>query len=127
MKIWYPQGVAIQSKKCAMCRADIPSDYLDHPILLEKLSPQQGHLQEPLIENQWYYEGRNGKLFIFVCEIRSIPTYIYIYLLGWGKSFFIFYIKGQDILFKVYLYLIIININRYVCSMLFDKLLTSCR
>lgn len=57
----YVQGVAIQSKKCAMCRAEIPPDYLDHPMLLEKLSPQQGNLEEPLLENQWYYEGRNGK------------------------------------------------------------------
>lgn len=42
-----------------MCRAEIPSDYLDHPILLEKLSPH-GNIEEPLTENQWYYEGRNG-------------------------------------------------------------------
>lgn len=54
------QGVAIQSKKCAMCRAEIPPDYLDHPIVLEKISPEQINI-EPNGGFQWYYEGRNGK------------------------------------------------------------------
>ncbi|RVE41972.1 hypothetical protein evm_013381 [Chilo suppressalis] len=54
------KGVAIQNKKCAMCRAAIPSDYLDHPILLEKLSPQQSTIGTISEDYQWYYEGRNG-------------------------------------------------------------------
>ncbi|XP_063623377.1 E3 ubiquitin-protein ligase rnf146 isoform X2 [Cydia splendana] len=53
------KGVAIQNKKCAMCRAEIPPDYLDHPVLLEKASPQAS--SEEVNEGyQWYYEGRNG-------------------------------------------------------------------
>lgn len=54
------QGVAIQSKKCAMCRAEIPPDYLDHPIVLEKISPEQ-ITTESNGGYQWYYEGSNGK------------------------------------------------------------------
>ncbi|CAB3259904.1 unnamed protein product [Arctia plantaginis] len=32
------KGIAFQSRKCAMCRAEIPQNYLDNPILLESLS-----------------------------------------------------------------------------------------
>lgn len=42
-----------------MCRAAIPSDYLDNPILLET----SGITSEAGVEHdefQWYYEGRNG-------------------------------------------------------------------
>ncbi|KAJ2944369.1 hypothetical protein O0L34_g18371 [Tuta absoluta] len=53
------KGVAIQNKKCAMCRADIPPDYLDHPVLLEKVVPTLVDTQATE-EFQWYYEGRNG-------------------------------------------------------------------
>lgn len=59
------QGVAIQNRKCAMCRADIPLDYLDHPILLEKLSPQV-NTDNVQVEYQWYYEGRNGNLLMYL-------------------------------------------------------------
>ncbi|KAL4707706.1 hypothetical protein ACJJTC_014887 [Scirpophaga incertulas] len=50
------KGVAIQSRKCAMCRAAIPPDYLDHPVLLEKSTQEN----EENGDFQWYYEGRNG-------------------------------------------------------------------
>ncbi|KAJ0178289.1 hypothetical protein K1T71_006112 [Dendrolimus kikuchii] len=53
------KGVAIQSKKCAMCRAIIPADYLDNPVLLEKIVPEQFNMDEGQ-DYQWYYEGRNG-------------------------------------------------------------------
>lgn len=43
-----------------MCRAEIPPDYLDHPVVLEKISPEQINI-EPNGGYQWYYEGRNGK------------------------------------------------------------------
>jgi hypothetical protein len=56
--------VAIQSKKCAMCRAQIPSDYLDHPILLDKNVPQQSSPEYSNKDYQWYYEGRNGKKYL---------------------------------------------------------------
>jgi len=53
------KGVSLQSKRCAMCRRDIPPDFLWHPELLAK----------PEIESrdvgfedgsQWFYEGRGG-------------------------------------------------------------------
>ncbi|PSN43904.1 E3 ubiquitin-protein ligase [Blattella germanica] len=53
------KGVANQSKKCAMCRHEIPSDYFEKPVLLA----------QNLVEKdstgfddgyQWFYEGRNG-------------------------------------------------------------------
>ncbi|XP_073947210.1 E3 ubiquitin-protein ligase RNF146-A-like isoform X2 [Choristoneura fumiferana] len=40
-----------------MCRAEIPADYLDHPVLLEKTSQDMTEANEGY---QWYYEGRNG-------------------------------------------------------------------
>ncbi|KAL0871936.1 hypothetical protein ABMA27_004383 [Loxostege sticticalis] len=45
-----------------MCRAQIPSDYLDHPVLLEKVLQQEipNENASEEVENQWYYEGRNG-------------------------------------------------------------------
>ncbi|KAH9633770.1 hypothetical protein HF086_002221 [Spodoptera exigua] len=54
------KGIAYQSKKCAMCRAEIPPNYLDNPILLGPLSAEQ--VNNSLAEEvyQWFYEGRNG-------------------------------------------------------------------
>lgn len=54
------KGIAFQSKKCAMCRAEIPPNYLDNPILLGPLSAEQ--VNDSLAEEvyQWFYEGRNG-------------------------------------------------------------------
>ncbi|GBP80224.1 E3 ubiquitin-protein ligase RNF146 [Eumeta japonica] len=54
------KGIAIQNKKCAMCRTVIPADFLDKPVLLENLS-NIGIPEEDTSESyQWYYEGRNG-------------------------------------------------------------------
>ncbi|XP_059053997.1 E3 ubiquitin-protein ligase RNF146-A isoform X2 [Achroia grisella] len=43
-----------------MCRTDIPSDYLDHPVLLENPSTLLENTQSDNEQYQWYYEGRNG-------------------------------------------------------------------
>ncbi|XP_063235262.1 E3 ubiquitin-protein ligase rnf146-like isoform X2 [Bacillus rossius redtenbacheri] len=53
------KGVANQSKKCAMCRQEIPSDYLERPQLLEQAA---GGKEAPGFDDghQWFYEGRNG-------------------------------------------------------------------
>lgn len=55
------KGITFQSKKCAMCRAEIPPNYLDNPILLEPQSNDEIDTTE-VQENtfQWFYEGRNG-------------------------------------------------------------------
>jgi len=52
------KGATTQSKRCAMCRAEIPPDYLDHPELISSLDL----VQECTFEDgfQWFYEGRNG-------------------------------------------------------------------
>ncbi|CAH2091140.1 unnamed protein product [Euphydryas editha] len=54
------KGIAIQSKKCAMCRMEIPHDYFDHPDLIEKLSIEEISSNSDTEKYQWYYEGRNG-------------------------------------------------------------------
>jgi len=53
------KGVAFQSKRCAMCRQDIPVDFLQHPQLLDRTQLER----ESALEDgyQWFYEGRNGE------------------------------------------------------------------
>lgn len=53
------KGVAFQSKRCAMCRQEIPADFLLHPQLLDRTQLEK----ESTLEDgyQWFYEGRNGK------------------------------------------------------------------
>jgi len=57
------KGVTTQSKRCAMCRREIPEDYLLNPDLLSKVDLElEG---EKGFEDagecwQWFYEGRNG-------------------------------------------------------------------
>lgn len=52
------KGVAFQSKRCAMCRQEIPADFLLHPQLLDRTQLEK----ESTLEDgyQWFYEGRNG-------------------------------------------------------------------
>ncbi|KAK3925808.1 E3 ubiquitin-protein ligase RNF146 [Frankliniella fusca] len=52
------KGLATQSRRCAMCRQDIPLDYLDHPQLLEV--PTQTEKEAFEDGYQWFYEGRSG-------------------------------------------------------------------
>ncbi|ROT76449.1 hypothetical protein C7M84_004975 [Penaeus vannamei] len=43
---------------CAMCRQEIPADFLDHPTLLSSIEAEK---EEVLPGGyQWFYEGRNG-------------------------------------------------------------------
>ncbi|XP_015587402.1 E3 ubiquitin-protein ligase RNF146 isoform X2 [Cephus cinctus] len=53
------KGVANQSKKCPMCRQEIPPDFLERPHLIE-LDEAQKESDEVEEEYQWFYEGRNG-------------------------------------------------------------------
>ncbi|KYM79065.1 hypothetical protein ALC53_10619 [Atta colombica] len=53
------KGVANQSKRCPMCRQEIPPDFLERPQLVEVEEPQK-ELEHPEEEYQWFYEGRNG-------------------------------------------------------------------
>lgn len=45
-----------------MCRHEIPSDFLEHPKIVELASAYE----EFEGGYQWFYEGRNGKLFNFI-------------------------------------------------------------
>ncbi|XP_075979111.1 ring finger protein 146 [Anticarsia gemmatalis] len=54
------KGIAFQSKKCAMCRAEIPANYLDNPVLLETVTPEEVTTDNSPEIYQWFYEGRNG-------------------------------------------------------------------
>ncbi|CAL7945695.1 ring finger protein 146 isoform X1 [Xylocopa sonorina] len=53
------KGVANQSKRCPMCRQEIPPDFLNRPQLVEvdEAQKESEHFEE---EYQWFYEGRNG-------------------------------------------------------------------
>lgn len=63
------KGASWQSKRCALCRQEIPEDFLQRPVLL---SPEElkaaaaglsrtGRLGDESCEHYaWYYEGRNG-------------------------------------------------------------------
>lgn len=56
-----------------MCRQEIPPDFLERPQLVELDSAQQKETEEAVEEvsheeYQWFYEGRNGKLFSSVLQ-----------------------------------------------------------
>ncbi|XP_017778006.1 PREDICTED: E3 ubiquitin-protein ligase rnf146-like [Nicrophorus vespilloides] len=52
------KGIANQSKKCAMCRQEIPRNFVKHPHLLGEVNEGDSDIFEGCY--QWYYEGRNG-------------------------------------------------------------------
>ena len=57
------KGVTTQSKRCAMCRREIPPNYLENPELLSKVDLQMEGgrgFEEGGEYWQWFYEGRNG-------------------------------------------------------------------
>lgn len=58
------KGIANQSKKCAMCRQEIPRDFIEHPNLLQV--PQSEGTEGFDGGYQWFYEGRNGRCWFFV-------------------------------------------------------------
>jgi len=51
------KGVTLQSKRCAMCRREIPPDYLYHPDLLSQVQESGNSYEDG---GQWFYEGRGG-------------------------------------------------------------------
>ncbi|XP_023033081.1 uncharacterized protein LOC6645447 isoform X4 [Drosophila willistoni] len=58
------KGVAYKNRRCAMCRREIPAEFLDHPQLVNGIddicatrATEDGY--------QWYYEGRNGGWWAF--------------------------------------------------------------
>ncbi|XP_076297990.1 ring finger protein 146 isoform X1 [Lasioglossum baleicum] len=53
------KGVANQSKRCPMCRQEIPPDFLDRPQLVEV---EEAHKELDCSEEeyQWFYQGKDG-------------------------------------------------------------------
>ena len=54
------KGVANRSKRCALCRQDIPADFFRDPKLLCKDEIKEKSLCIYDEGYQWFYEGRNG-------------------------------------------------------------------
>ena len=57
------KGFTTQSKRCAMCRREVPEDFIQNPELLPKVNLHA--VTERAFEDeggcwQWVYEGRNG-------------------------------------------------------------------
>ncbi|KAM9783098.1 E3 ubiquitin-protein ligase rnf146-like [Neosynchiropus ocellatus] len=55
------KGASWQSKRCALCRQEIPEDFLERPVLLspEELKAAAAGSGQRLAHT-WYYEGSNG-------------------------------------------------------------------
>ncbi|XP_071953529.1 uncharacterized protein [Antedon mediterranea] len=58
------KGAANRSKRCALCRKEIPMDYFNHPRLVKISKELQQSNENESSEREekysWYYEGRNG-------------------------------------------------------------------
>lgn len=56
------KGASWQSKRCALCRQEVPDDFLERPTLLspEELKASAGGRAGAASDHAWYYEGRNG-------------------------------------------------------------------
>ncbi|XP_014830505.1 PREDICTED: E3 ubiquitin-protein ligase rnf146-like [Poecilia mexicana] len=56
------KGASWQSKRCALCRQEVPDDFLERPTLLspEELKASAGGRSGATSDHAWYYEGRNG-------------------------------------------------------------------
>lgn len=52
------KGVANRSKKCALCRQEIPADFFAKPVLVRTEDLEKTIKFDD--KYQWYYEGRNG-------------------------------------------------------------------
>ncbi|KAJ6640661.1 E3 ubiquitin-protein ligase, partial [Pseudolycoriella hygida] len=52
------KGVAYKNRRCALCRRDIPAEYLENPNLVYGVQETTSAITED--GYQWFYEGRNG-------------------------------------------------------------------
>lgn len=52
------KGVAYKNRRCALCRRDIPQEYLENPNLVYGVQEATSATTED--GYQWFYEGRNG-------------------------------------------------------------------
>lgn len=54
------KGASWQSKRCALCRQEVPEDFLERPTLLSPEELKASASGKAPGEYAWYYEGRNG-------------------------------------------------------------------
>ncbi|XP_028834603.1 E3 ubiquitin-protein ligase rnf146 [Denticeps clupeoides] len=54
------KGASWQSKRCALCRQEVPEDFLERPTLLSPEELKASASGRGSGEYAWYYEGRNG-------------------------------------------------------------------
>ncbi|XP_041963785.1 E3 ubiquitin-protein ligase rnf146 [Alosa sapidissima] len=54
------KGASWQSKRCALCRQEVPEDFLERPTLLSPEELKASAAGKAPGEYAWYYEGRNG-------------------------------------------------------------------
>ncbi|XP_030640288.1 E3 ubiquitin-protein ligase rnf146-like [Chanos chanos] len=54
------KGASWQSKRCALCRQEVPDDFLERPTLLSPEELKASARGQGTGEYAWYYEGRNG-------------------------------------------------------------------
>ncbi len=59
------KGVAVRSKRCALCRTRIPSGYLSNPSLINKDSIKANLGRSEGEAYEWYYEARSGGWWLF--------------------------------------------------------------
>lgn len=54
----YFQMKGLKNRRCAMCRAEFSSEFLEHPQLLFSSMPSTSNWEQN--EYQWFYKGHNG-------------------------------------------------------------------
>lgn len=61
------KGVAARSQRCALCRADVPANYFDQPVVVnvstekpENVVNTPEKVNKDATMCKWFYEGRNG-------------------------------------------------------------------
>lgn len=50
----------LKNRRCAMCRAEFPNEFLENPQLLQPLSSAPSTSNSETNEYQWFYKGHNG-------------------------------------------------------------------
>lgn len=51
----------LKNRRCAMCRQEFSTEYLDMPNLILPNSPTDASTSNDTNEYQWFYRGRNGE------------------------------------------------------------------
>ena len=52
------KGFVVRTNNCALCRSEVPKDYLLNPVVVHVFNEEQEAIEKTAFE--WFYEGRNG-------------------------------------------------------------------